>query len=247
METQFIERELIGNEPPRCVDGRRDSQSKLGPQMLGGSLHPVLLNTITSGKTLDKETVIKLATELKQKGFYLGVHRGAHQNSDENKSDCGAGDRTKDIILKAISQKVEITKRLSPAIEANTELGTIGDLEEAYSVLKKFDSEKILTSGEELIATFEEVGASVETLSGDHNESVAFVNTRTGSTLDTIKLNEQGKQGFNLDLDAAVIQSEALGVNAGIARALSLILYQATEMVLVEDKDKQALPVIIHK
>jgi hypothetical protein len=37
-----------------------------------------------------------------------------------------------------------------------------------------------------------------------------------------------------------------LGVGAEFAMAASLILYQATEIILVENNGKRALPIVIH-
>ncbi|MBI2029985.1 hypothetical protein HYT02_06205, partial [Candidatus Gottesmanbacteria bacterium] len=88
---------------------------------------------------------------------------------------------------------------------------------------------------------------TIENLNGLHEEQVAFVNLRPNTTLDTNNLNREGKQAFNLDLWAAVEQSKELGVPEDFARDASLILYMATEMVLVEKNGKPALPVQIHK
>jgi len=69
---------------------------------------------------------------------------------------------------------------------------------------------------------------------------------KAGTTLDTRSLNRQGTQGFNLDLLEAMRQAKALGIDNDFTLPASLILYLATEIVLVEDKAKVALPVEIH-
>jgi len=273
---EFLETPNTGSA--RCVDGRPDFEiAEKGPQMLGGSLHPILLRAIYTNQSFNESFVKEGITELQTLGFKVGIHRGdlhthtekisqhhagkTHEpqttkNNEKSKSGCGAADETDKIIAKAIEQKAEITRRLKETYEANIE--TFGGfasgfakpfeqiLAETYEKIGQFGPEKIKITGEETIITAEKAGAAVENLEGNHAERVAYVNLKKNITYDTNESNKQGIQAFNLDLLEAVEQAEALGVDKEFAIAASLILYQATEMVLVEEKGKNPLPILLH-
>lgn len=230
------------NKAPRCVDGRPDySIEDKGPQMLGGSLHPVVLWALEQGKPINQETVNQSLSVLKGEpnNFNLGDHRDTHTHDGHDACGCGFADRLPDIIKMAQDQRKEITNRLKS-------LGIKG-IEESYDVISNYPLNKIQSKGEALLSRIENKGGTIETLDGDHNEVIAFVNLEENSTLDTNGLNRDGQQVFNLDLWAAIKQSQALGVSQAFAHDASLILYQATEMVLVEDNGKTPLPVQTHK
>lgn len=255
---RFVELKLSGGEAPWCVDGRPDYQKSKGPQMLGGSLQPVVLKTIWNEAYLDRNFVLDSLNKLKESGFVLGVHWGSH-HVEGKASDCGFADKLRLIIAKAREEKPEISRRLRRLYKNNpaafealgmaTETDFLARLEDAYKKINAFGDnreDRVKIYGEELINTGIEAGAEVENLEGEHGEKAAFVNLKEGVTLDTNRLNKEGQPAFNLDLWAAVKQAEILGVGGGFARVASLILYQATEMVLVEDNGKPALEVIIH-
>lgn len=236
-----------------CVDGRPDPNSDKGSQMLGASLHPIILKAIDQNLNFDEALVGKILPALTSAGFSLGVHYGAHKH--EGKSDCGFADRMPEIITKAQQQQGEITNRLLGVFRDNqavfqsqglTEEVFSQSLASAYQKINAYAPDKIQLTGETLIAKAQELGARVENLEGDHQEQVAFVNLKERTTLDTNELNLQEKQAFNLDLWAVLEQTRALGIDQNFALATSLILYQATEMVLVEAKGNPTLPVIIH-
>lgn len=242
---KFIEKQLTGNEPARCIDGRAAVESEQGPQMLGGSLHPLIVKAVSTDSDFTQDFVEEGLNTLKGKGFKTGVHHGSHKHPEEGKSDCGAVDRLKDIITKAIGNEYEIKRRIAPVYES---LGLDPkSLEKTYGILRYYSPEKIKISGESFIQTAVDSGAVIEELEKDHVEEVAFINLKQGTTFDTRKANSLGHQGFNLDLHEAIKEATALEVDPHIARDLSVILYQATEMVLVEDKGKPALPVVVYK
>jgi len=250
MKTNFITKELTGNEPVRCVDGRPAPDSTQGPQMLGGTLHPILLEAIISHKDFTKESVTKGIKTLKNGGYHPGIHRGEHAN--ENDSDCGFADKMPIILKTAIEKEELITQRLLALMDANQEQFPIpiefaeGFIEKAFKMLKNYSPDKIKITGEELIKTSEKAGAISQAVNGDHQEKVAFINLVEGATLDTITLNENENQAFNIDYHPVRAQSMYLGVPEIDSLLLTGILYQATEIVLVEDKGKKPLPVEIH-
>lgn len=247
----FIENPLSGNEPPRCVDGRPSPRSEQGPQMLGGSLHPVVLAAIYDNLPIDSGTVAKEIKNLQEAGVKTGAHRGQHAHGEA--SDCGFADRLQDILKVAVEKRDEILRRLQLTYQQNRDkledynLPVPEDLiGQAYDKIETYSPDWIKTTGEKLVNRIETSGSTIETVQGDHAETVTFVNIKNGTTMDTLAVNRQHQQGFNLDLLEAVRQAKLLGVGEDFSIPASLILYQATEMVLVEDKGKPALPVQIH-
>ena len=100
------------NKAPRCVDGRPDySIEDKGPQMLGGSLHPVVLWALEQGKPINQETVNQSLSVLKGEpnNFNLGDHRDTHTHDGHDACGCGFADRLPDIIKMAQDQRKEIT------------------------------------------------------------------------------------------------------------------------------------------
>lgn len=243
--SQFMERPLEGTEPARCVDGRACSKSPEGPQMLGGSLHPLVLKTLYTNSELNESTIRKDLGILKEKGFSPGAHRGSHQDTEHGVCDCGFCDRLDEIITTAQEKEEEIKERLKPLMDQNGLNSTL--LSPAYDRIRHFSLEKIKSRGEPLLLEELTNGAICEIVEGEHAEEIAFVNLKEGTTFDTKKANEIGHQAFNLDLWIAAEQSQALGVTPNFAIPASLILYQATEMVLVENKGKSPLPVVVHR
>lgn len=226
------------HKPARCVDGRPDfEKTEKGPQMLGGSLHPYVIKSLYGNGLISELTLQEILDELEQRDFNLGGHRD--NRCDGVKCGCGFADRLPDIIRTTQTHRSEITERLSA-------LG-ITNIDPAYDKVSNYNLDNITVTGENLIKPIESKKGTIENLNGLHEEQVAFVNLRPNTTLDTNNLNREGKQAFNLDLWAAVEQSKELGVPEDFARDASLILYMATEMVLVEKNGKPALPVQIHK
>lgn len=246
----FIEKKIMGDEPPRCVDGRTAKDSKKGPQMLGGTSHVILLEAIYNDRDFDKETVISDIQTLNQLGIPSGGHRGAYQDQDQ--SDCGFSDRMPQILKVAIEERDSITKRIKQVVETNKEKlpqlhSTIdGLLTDAWEKISSWDPQRIKLKGNNLVSTIEQTGSYIENVEGDHAEKVAFVNFKPETTLDTTLLNEQGEQAFNLDISTASDQAQALGVPPSFTKPASLIFFYATEIVLVEQKGKPALQVLVN-
>ena len=231
---------------PGCVDGRPDKESKLGFQMLGGSMHPIVVEAIMMDRDITSALVEDGISKLRKSGFAIGVHRGHHKNALEGKSDCGFADRLPEIINYARNNRVEILKNLNETYLENS--FSVDSLSSSYYLLSKYDpAERIKIKGEPLISLFEKNNANIENLEGDHQESAAYVNIKPYTTLNRIESNkQQGKPAFNLDLGPAIEQTEVLMENGDpkIIRDLSLILYRATLTVL---KGKPVLDVTVHQ
>lgn len=72
-----------------------------------------------------------------------------------------------------------------------------------------------------------------------------MVNLKEGTTLDVDK--NQDHQVFNLDLWYVLEVAKKLGIDLEKAKLLSLGLYVATEMVLVEEKGKSRLSILVYQ
>ena len=250
MKPQFYEQEIIGTEPAWCVDGR-DGNTPKGPQMLGGSLLPVLLYAITNDLPFSQDTIAQSLSQLETSGYQSGIHRGPHAHED--KSDCGFADNLPLILQTAVAQQTEILTRLGQVVDANPDIFTNGQalkesFQDKYQMLISYNqtqNDKLMTA-ESLIKFCADRGANQTMLIGDHAEVAAYVNLKPQTTLNVQESNQNGQPAFNLDLWAVTDQTQALDVDAETAQALSLILYVATEMVLVEQKGKPSLPIILH-
>jgi hypothetical protein len=245
MRTHFIEKNLIGSEPARCVDGRPCADSLEGPQMLGGSLHPLVLNAIFTNTPLDSAAVQEGLSKLAENDFAAGVHTGSHEDKNSNICDCGFCDRLSEIVSVAIENEDEIKSRLKLVFEENGFESNL--IDSAYKTIRRFDTEKIIDRGEPLLLSEIDNGAICETVEGEHAEEIVYVNLKENTTFDTRQANQEGFQAFNLDLWMVIRQAQALGIESNFSIPASLILYQATEMVLVEQKGSDPLPVAVNQ
>jgi len=85
----------------------------------------------------------------------------------------------------------------------------------------------------------------VQHLKGEHEEIAALINLKPNTTLDAD--NNQSTQAFYLDAWYINKQAKDLGISENSALFLSLGLYIATEMVLVEDRKNIRLPIVVNK
>jgi len=244
-------------EKPRCVDGRPQDTSEnpleKGSQMLGATLHPLIVSAIAGNEPFDKMYVSTNTANLKRAGFGIAVHTDTHVPCG-----CGFCANLGSILQKVSDKKEKILEALGRIHEDNRDvlndyLTNLGIDPQSFEELIRAGADKITSykqlkiEGQELLNTMRtDQQAPCLLLDGEHEEQRAYVNLKPNSTFDTDSMAERGKQAFNLDLWAAVEQCQVLGVGAGEAVAQSLILYVATEMVLVEDAGKEALPLYVH-
>lgn len=242
-----------------CVDGREGDSKEKGRQMLGGSLHPLVLSSVYHQLKLDSDFTKNSLAKLKDNGYATGVHRGSHKNSERKICDCGFCDKLKTILEKINSNREVIKSRIVAVYMANKDKidaavsqffspeEIVFLLDQAFEKFEQYDiKEKIEKTGEDLLSEVESLDTNVVNVLGDHAEAVAYVNLKPNTTLDTNKLNRNSQQAFNLDLWAVIEEAKILGVDPKFSILASLILYVATEMVLVEDKGKPALKVLIY-
>lgn len=244
----FISRRTSTTISSRCVDGRPpqlqsdSTEIDLGPQMLGGVIHPIFLLAVSTNSAFNQDFVATHVRALNHAGLSPGIHHGSHAHDEI--SDCGFADRLVGIFQTALSNQDEITKRLiqlDPTLEKSLDL--------AFTQLSQYQIENIQLTGEALIATTKDNGAADQSLTSNHEEKIAFLNLTPDTTFDTYASNTRGWQGFNLDLWAVEQYASTLNSDPdflSFVKAASLILYQATEMVLVENKGLTPLKVELH-
>jgi len=249
---KFIETECNIKTPPTCVDGRNcgiDGYLKAG-QMLGGSLNIIILKAINEGKQIDKEFISKTVAQMKKLEIKVGGHTDDHDHSEGVACGCGFADNIITILQRAQQQKDEIINRIKNVYSNNPTaydnfFGEDINVSELLSnslnkIISYNISENVNSTGKQIV---EKVNPQYK-LKGNHGEQIAFINLKQGKTLNVVTLNNRKKQAFNLDLWMVKNQATKMRLNANIYVMQSLILYVATEIVLVEDKGQMALPLV---
>lgn len=257
----FPEEKVREGQPPRCVDGRPAENSLYGPQMLGGSLHPVLLYLIQNNLDFNKDNALMGFKKLQDTGHTLGFHRGSHYNPENAKSDCGMADNLPFILQTALQKKDSILQQLHTVFQTNEMVQNLFNknetlfskhiLEHSYSIMETYGTNRVTFNGDALMKAVEEdpdLNVYIEVVEGDHKEEKAVLNLKEDVTLNRIELNEEyDKQAFNLDIKHAIKQAESLGVESKFAIGSSLILYVAAKIVLAEkDPAQDPLPIEVH-
>lgn len=227
--------------PPFCVDGRagkRKTQEPY-PQTLGGSFHFIALRWLLDGGDFE-EVFNQTLTNLKNLGYLIGFHRDTHSHGEN--SGCGFADNHQKIIDRLKGRKEEIWEILT---SVDPGLGEGKNLwEQIMQTIEKRNLEEIPT-GEKIISLGEGFGGEIQVLEGEHQEQAAIVNLKERMTLDVD--HNQSHQAFNLDLWYVLKIVQELGIDIEKAKLLSLGLYVATEMVLVEEKGKSRLPILLYQ
>lgn len=251
-------------DPLGCIDGRPDKdQRSIGIQMLGGTLNMVVLRALEQGRDIDELLIDEVVTELRNvdgKGAALpvGVHKGH----------CGFAHELKKIMATIVEREAELNARVSQFVKAHEqEFLDFGfdnqenQIQAVFDSIRRFSTgNQIALVGEELVDSVTTDPAQVTNLLGEHKEVAAFVNLKDGYSLDNNLANGVNPPDliglekaaiiksppFNLDMWAVRRQARTLRINQNFAVAASLILYAATEMVLVEQNGKPALPMILH-
>ncbi len=243
----FPEKPITGTECAWCVDGRHGHSDK-GPQMMGGSLSPVVISAIVNNHTMDEQFVEDNFKTLKDAGYNLGGHTDTHAHGEA--SGCGFADKLATIVETAILEQEEIKRRILSVLNSNPDIFPdpsiyADSLDTVIALLNNYES-KFNLNGKNLINKCETTGAKIVELQGEHAEQAAYLNLKPNTTLDVEQANANGQPVFNLDLWALQQQAKVLGIDELQSTALGLMLYVATEMVLVEAKGNPPLPVLIN-
>lgn len=229
--------------PSFCVDGRagKVDGKKIGayPQLLGGSLMPVVLDWLIKQPNKDLTEILSdVFKTLKDQGYPLGVHTSTHAH--EGKSDCGFADNLGNI-LRTFRDRFKEIRGVINQVGVNFSDEIWQRIKEQ---LEKVDLDKLPT-GEQLVNQGENLEAVKQVLDGEHRETAAIVNLVPQTTLDVD--NNQDHQAFNLDLWLVKEIGKQFDWDENLTTVLSLGLYVATEMVLVEGKGKPRLPILVKK
>lgn len=257
IRSRIVELPQPKEEPRFCVDGRTGERTnhnneslehKPYGQALGGDLNIASIRwLLNDGQENYLETVTQTFTDLSQAGYQqLGVHYGGHAHDDG--SDCGFADNNAKIIQTLGAKTDEIWQMIKASISQYPDILLS---EEKFKQLvtdkvKRADLSK-LPKGKEIIDHAAKLdNVTVQQLEADHKEVAAVVNLKQNTTLDADN-NQDDTQAFNLDLWLVQQQAQDLGINVEEATLLTLGLYVATEMVLVEEKRGVRLPILINQ
>jgi hypothetical protein len=219
--------------PEFCVDGRTSGTPELYAQTLGGAYNIAVTGWLLSDTADFTASTTSTFEALKEKGYNEGVHTDNHGGCG-----CGFVKRLLDVLNVLKKNDKEIWNRITeaaPALAAHqkTWQEIVGQV-----LLKDIGS---IPEGTTALENAQKKGATLQTLQGDHKEIAAYVNLKDGTTLDV--LQNQNTQVFNLDLWYVAQQARDLDMNEDKVKLLTLGLFAATEIVLVESKGKERLPI----
>ncbi len=237
LKSNYID--VVESKPATCVDGRCCDELDYGisPQTLGGTIHFYVLKALKDSLSFTESSSL-VDPILVENGFGLGGH-----NHDGDTCDCGFAANNKIILQRVVSESKEIQSRLLG-------LGVEIPDKNLKEIIRDFEAlleiqDPHYPTGDELVANIGQTDAKIYKLNGSHQEIAAMVNLVESKTFDTNKADENNSQAFNLDLWYVLKVAKVLGLDETYAKEVSLMLYVATEMVLVEDKGNQALPVYV--
>jgi hypothetical protein len=256
IQSRIVELSQPKKEPRYCVDGRtgprKDSKKKDMPntpygQALGGDLNIASVRWLLNGGQENYlDVVSETFTDLAERGYeQLGVHYGGHAHAEG--SDCGFADNNM-AIMQTLSEKgEEIWQIIQTAISKYPDIKL--DQEKFLELIKKVGQANLdkLPTGKAIIDHAASLpNVTVQQLEADHKEVAAVVNLKGNTTLNADS-NQDNSQAFNLDLWLVKQQAQDLGIDVEEASLLTLGLYVATEMVLVENKRGIRLPILINQ
>lgn len=232
----------------RCVDGRltESGDKPLAPNAAGGTETIFVADDLTTkryvaedGSTAGgyKNLVKALITE----GYAVGGHSDEHVNDE--KSGCGANDKLA-AIYHYMAENSEVLKELAEQI-----LGTPITAEDHGTIIGNANVRSEFSNGKELLAILTKQTTEAnrgdeftDALVSGHNEVVAAVNKRVGTTLDRDALAAEfgpEYQAFNVDAWAFEEAARATSLNEDEVRqkVIAMAYYNlATTMVLAGPK-----------
>jgi hypothetical protein len=199
-----------GTVPAKCIDGRPGARG-LAPNSAGGSESLMVADDLTTRAfvTDDDTTLSNYRTTLaalKGAGLAIGGHTDDHAQGVA--SGCGANDKLPLIYNFMVRNASEI-RDLATAVGVSVSDQT-HDL-----IIHNAEARSQFSSGIELLDALRQVGGDdvIDPLKGVHNEVVAVVNLRTGTTLNREALaHEFGAeyQAFNVDAWSFTAAAEAI-------------------------------------
>lgn len=217
-----------GQIPYGCIDGR-DTRDGLAPKpdSAGGTESLFVADDLTTKRFAGehgttREAYANTLRYVTDAGYEVGGHTDDHAAGDG--SGCGANDKLAPIY--------EFIARESAALrELAAGLGITASDEAFQQIIAHASSRTEFSSGREVLEELAEYGdGAVDYLVGDHNEVVAAINTKPGTTLNRVALREEfgeDYESFNVDAwtfkkSAELISSSSEEVEA---KVLALAFY----------------------
>ncbi len=224
-----------------CVDGRfgKVNNKDYGayPQLLGGSLHFVVLSRLfNKSENGWNSSIQKIVSALSSLGFKTGVHTSTYSNSSE--SGCGFADNLRSVFKVFLQNFSKIKGSIDKLSVFDLDLQNWSVIR---SLLNKFSIGSI-PSGKDLIQMAVKHKALLQSLEGEHQEQAVIINTVEDTTLE---ISREALSAFNLDVWLVSKVARLFSWDVKLSVGLSLGLYSAVEIVLVEQKGKPPLPVFV--
>lgn len=222
--------------PCKCIDGRSCMNATEGPNAAGGTETIFVAQDLTRQSPAGPdETIVagmqKLVQDLQSQNLPVGGHSDDH-HEDPNDSGCGDNDRLPKI-YDMIVRKADLIKQYAEAI-----LGTVINDETHKLIIRNAAARTDFSRGSEVLRVLESEGAQLETLEGSHNEVVAAINFRSGTTLDRTQVADKyGPSYQSFQVDAWSFQKAAEAISDTIdetqQRVVAMTYYNlATALVL---------------
>lgn len=194
-------RQTTGTIPCLCIDGRNCSQQgELLPNSAGGSETLMVADDLTTklfavdGDTTTRGQYANTLDYLKKAGYPIGGHTAAELHGAP--SGCGANDKLP-AIYAYMAQNGDTLRSLAENI-----LGyEITDADQAL-IIGNATTRSEFSGGNELLSALQAEGGRADALEGEHNEVVAVINRRAGTTLDRVAVAAEfgdAYQSFELD------------------------------------------------
>lgn len=185
----------------RCIDGRspEEGANPLAPNSAGGTETLFVADDLTTKRFASPDGTTaggynNLVAALKDK-YVVGGHTGSHAH--DQMSDCGANDKL-DLIYAYMANHGDVLRDFA------TKLGIEISDDDHNLIVGNATARTQFSAGAELLATLKQNARQefVDNLHGNHNEVVAAVNMRKGTTLDRDALAAEfgpNYQAFNVD------------------------------------------------
>lgn len=244
-DTYFVPTAQLEAIPGTCVDGRLDihRQRKVLPSAAGGTFTMVVADALTTNRYRQSQqnaaehaqNVYAFILEDENRAGQVGGHDAEHPHGEHN-SGCGACDNLATILgfIRDRGDDIrELIEQLGYTVDEDTHRHIVGQA-------AKLCASDYAVSGDQLRAAMVEQAteASIETLTGKHNEVALVVNLEPNTTLDHKKLADdfgEAYEAFNLDVPALETAVSVLSLTKAEADAklLAMLYYNvATAGVL---------------
>lgn len=227
-----------GKVPCKCKDGRSSPRPVEGANAAGGTESIFVADDLTTKHLAAADGSVcggmqNIIQTLQGLGYSVGGHTD-NRHTDPQQSGCGANDR--------LSEIYEMMTAKPAAVKALTEVilgaGSV-DAATEQLILKNAAQRGDFAFGYDVVSLLRDIDdAKIEELQGSHNEVVAAINLRPGTTLDRRAIVEEfgvDYQAFNVDAWSfhAAAKATSLSVEEIQQKVIAMTYYNiATALVL---------------